>query len=44
MRREDGGGAEPTTRVVLGYDGGWVAMVEVADLNAGGPVNAVVLS
>jgi len=31
-------GTEGSTRVLLGYDGGWAGMVDVADLNAGGPV------
>lgn len=37
VRRSDGD-AEPSTRVVLGYDGGWAGMVKVADLKSGGPV------
>jgi hypothetical protein len=28
---------------MLGYDGGWAGMVEVADLDAGGPVAGSVI-
>jgi hypothetical protein len=38
VHREDRGNPEPATRVMLGYDGGWAGLVEVADLDAGGPV------
>jgi len=37
VRRSDAD-ADPSTRVVLGYDGGWAGMIKVADLKAGGPV------
>jgi hypothetical protein len=43
VRRADRGEAAPSTRVVLGYDDGWAGMVEVADLNAGGPVTGAVI-
>jgi hypothetical protein len=44
VRREDAGSPEPSTRVVLGYDGGWAGLVDVADLNEGGPVTAGAVS
>jgi hypothetical protein len=43
VRREGGHGSTPTSRVMLGYDGGWAGMVEVADLDAGGPVTGSVI-
>lgn len=43
VHRSDRDTPEPATRVVLGYDGGWAGMVEVADLDAGGPVTGSVI-
>lgn len=39
VRQVDDGSSEPTTRVVLGYDGGWAGMLPVVDLEAAGPVH-----
>jgi hypothetical protein len=38
VRRDDAGNQQQSTRVVLGYDGGWAGMIRVADLT--GPVTA----
>jgi hypothetical protein len=43
VRRSDGDGPDPATRVVLGYDDGWAGLVKVADLTAGGPVTGSVV-
>jgi len=43
VRRSDGDGPDPATRVVLSYDDGWAGLVKVADLTAGGPVTGSVI-
>jgi hypothetical protein len=43
VRRSDGDDSEPATRVILSYDDGWAGLVEVADLDAGGPVTGSVI-
>jgi hypothetical protein len=43
VRQADRGDPDPSTRVVLAYDGGWAGLVDVADLNAGGPVTARII-
>jgi hypothetical protein len=43
VRGEDDGSDQPVERVVLGYDGGWAGMVQVADLRSGEPVTGAVI-
>lgn len=43
VKADDRGSAEQSTRVVLSYDDGWAGLVEVADLNAGGPVTGTAI-
>jgi hypothetical protein len=38
VKADDRGSAGQSTRVVLSYDDGWAGLVEVAALDAGGPV------
>ncbi|GIM94770.1 hypothetical protein Ato02nite_065630 [Paractinoplanes toevensis] len=38
VKRADGDGPDPATRVLLGYDDGWAGLVQVADLYGTTPV------
>jgi len=43
VRQVDRGNPARSTRVVPAYDDGWAGLVEVADLDAGGPVTGSVI-
>jgi hypothetical protein len=44
VQRTDPGSPEPPTRVMLAYDGGWAALVRIADLDSGTSVHSSAIS